>query len=621
MVDERQLSSVLSELANTLATDFPITAILDHLVGRIVGVLPVTAAGVTLIDPGASPRYVAASDESALRFERLQTALGEGPCVLAYESGEAVASADLSVEERFPEFVPAATAAGLGAVFAFPLHHGDRRFGALDLYRDVPGELDAHTMESAQTLANVAAAYLLNAQARDEARSNTENLRHTATHDELTGLPNRLLMQERIDHASRRAQRSHAPAAILFIDLDRFKRVNDTFGHQAGDEVLRAVGERLAQVLRPGDSVARIYGDEFVLLCEDLQDKSDVDVLVERVRTAFAAPFVAAGTELTLTASIGVAFAGPGHQLSQRHLTAADHAMYDAKRSGTGHRVVDVRDTARSDRQPALSKDLQSALARGNLSVAYQPIVRCQDGLLTALELDLRWTHPSQGLISAPSIVAAAEQSGLIGEVGAWSLVSGLRDVATWLNRHPGVRLDLAVRVSSQQVTSRRFLATVAEALEQTGVSPDMLIVEVPEGVLLDAGEPAREALVGLRKLGTRVALSDFGSECRSFGHLHRLPIDIVKFHRSFAATIGRGPKDRAVAAAVTNLAHALDLTVVLEGVETARQRDAAAALGADWAQGSFYAEPLSAADVDALFTTGSPDLIRLPESLDRTRA
>ena len=206
MVNEEKLSAVLSEFARTLITDFPIQGILEHLVERIVEVLPVTSAGVTLISAGMAPRYIAASDESAMRFERLQTEIGEGPCIAAYESGKAVSVSDLREDDRYPRFAPAAVNAGLAAVFTFPLREGEGRLGALDLYRDTPGDLDQHDMDAAQTLADVAAAYLINAQSREAARVASDLYHHSALHDPLTRLPNRLLLRERLDHAVLRAQ-------------------------------------------------------------------------------------------------------------------------------------------------------------------------------------------------------------------------------------------------------------------------------------------------------------------------------------------------------------------------------------------------------------------------------
>jgi diguanylate cyclase (GGDEF)-like protein len=346
VVNEDKLSAVLSEFARTLITDFPIQGILDHLVERIVEVLPVTSTGVTLISPGMAPHYIAASDESAMRYELLQTDIGQGPCLVAYESGEAVSIPDLGVDERFPLFTPAARAAGLAAVFTFPLRHGDGRLGALDLYRDTPGDLDPHDMDAAQTMADVAAAYLLNAQARDEAHATSERFQHSALHDPLTGLANRLLLQERLEHASERRKRSHTNAAILFADLDRFKHVNDTHGHQVGDQLLIAVAHRLASLVRSGDTLARFSGDEFVFLCEDLHSLADAEVLARRIDEAFSEPFVLTGSQLTMTvsASVGIAFAGPGEEFTNELVVQADMAMYQAKRNGgAGHQLIDMR--------------------------------------------------------------------------------------------------------------------------------------------------------------------------------------------------------------------------------------------------------------------------------------
>jgi diguanylate cyclase (GGDEF)-like protein len=330
MATDLELSEVLSEFARTMLTDFPIQAILDHLVRRIVEVLPITAAGVTLISSASDLRFVAASDDSALRFERLQSELGEGPCIAAYESGEAVAVADLRADGRFPRFGPRALEEGLIAVFTFPLRHGDGQLGALDLYRDSAGAMDSAAMDAAQTLADVAAAYLLNAQRRAELSEAAERSRKRAMHDELTGLPNRGLLLERLNHAVLRGRRSGKLAAVLFADLDNFKAVNDAHGHRVGDELLVAVAGRLAAVLRPGDTLARLSGDEFVILCEDLDDPSQVDAIAARVIGALTAPFPVAAARVEVTASVGIAFSGRGDQLAENILDDAVSAMYQA---------------------------------------------------------------------------------------------------------------------------------------------------------------------------------------------------------------------------------------------------------------------------------------------------
>jgi diguanylate cyclase (GGDEF)-like protein len=594
VVHEEKFSAVLSDLARTLATDFPIQGILDHLVENIVEVLPITSAGVTLISGGRAPRYIAASDGDALRFERLQTDIAEGPCVLAYQTGKAVAVPDLRTDERFPRFSEAALKAGLAAVFTFPLCDGDGRLGALDLYRDTPGVLPAHDMDAAQTLADVAAAYLLNAQARDEARRATDRFRHGALHDPLTGLPNRLLLQQRLEHATQRARRSHTNAAILFVDLDRFKQVNDTHGHQVGDELLLAVARRLTHLVRPGDTLARLSGDEFVFLCEDLKEAADVETLARRVDEAFTEPFVLTDTEISATASVGVAFAGPGVDISDQLVAQADIAMYQAKRRGGGrHQSIDLRQAVLSLDRHGLESDLRTAFANGLLDVAYQPIVRTADGQVAGVEALLRWTDAERGSVSTVSIVEVAEQSGLINEIGAWVLERSCQDRTRWLRSRPDEPLELAVNVSARQIVSPQFADTVADVLAKTAMDPGALILEMTEYVLLEDNERALRVLTDLKDLGIRLALDDFGTGYSSLSYLRRLPIDIVKIDQGFIADIGHAPEGPAIAAAVTNLAHVLNLTVTAEGVETQDQRDAVLAMGCDFAQGFYFARPM----------------------------
>jgi diguanylate cyclase (GGDEF)-like protein len=605
VVDEGKLSAVLSDFAHTLATDFPIQRILDHLVGCIVEILPITAAGVTLISDGNAPQYIAASDESAMLFERLQTELRDGPCVWAYESGEAVSVADLATDTRFPRFASSAVASGLGAVFTFPLRDGSGRLGALDLYRDTPGDLTPHDMAAAQTLADVAAAYLLNAQAREDTWTTSEQFRHGALHDPLTGLPNRLLLQQRLEHAAQRAQRSHTNAAVLFVDLDRFKRVNDTHGHNVGDDLLRAISQRLAAVVRPGDTLARFAGDEFVFLCEDLQSAADVEALATRVDSAFTEPFSVGGVQLAVTASVGMAFAGPGEDISDKLIAQADIAMYQAKRrGGRGHQIIDLRESLMSADRNSLDVDLRAALTEGKLELAYQPIVRCRDGAITGVEALLRWNDPVRGSVPAMTMVTVAEQSGLISQLGAWVLERSCLARREWLWGKPGVTLDLAVNVSARQLMSPDFCSIVASVLDRTQMDPSSLILEVTESLFIEDFDYAINLLLNLKALGVRLALDDFGTGFSSLSYLRQLPIDIIKIDQSFIADIGELSSGTAVTAAVTNLAHVLGLAVTAEGVETHTQRDEVTLIGCESAQGYFFARPTSAAAISAQLQT-----------------
>jgi diguanylate cyclase (GGDEF)-like protein len=616
MVHEQKLSAVLSEFAHTLSTDFPVQAILEHLVDRIVEILPITAAGVTLISDGVAPRYIAASDTAALRYEELQTELGEGPCLAAYRSGEAVAVADLAADDRFPRFAPAAVAAGLGAVFTFPLRHGQGRLGALDLYRQTPGGLNAHDMAAAQTLADVAAAYLLNAQARQHASDVSERFRDIALHDVLTGLPNRLLLQQRIEHAALRAQRSHSYAAVLFADLDRFKQVNDTHGHHVGDELLRSVAERLSNLVRPGDTLARISGDEFVILCEDLRSPEDAEILARRFDECFAEPFVVGGVSLTVTASVGMAFAGPGETITTGLIDMADKAMYQAKRNGGGrHQIIDIRAAHATTQQNRLEQDLHTAFVHGQLDVAYQPIVRTTDGLVVGVEALLRWTDHDRGPVSAASMVEVAERSGLIVKIGAWVLETACTARSRWLTHCPWAPLELAVNVSAHQLASKGFVDTVARVLDTTGMDPRALVLEVTENVFILDTERAISVLAQLKRLDIRIALDDFGTGYSSLSYLARLPIDILKVDRGFVAGLRRHASAATIVTAVTDLAHGLGLAVIAEGVETSQERDAIRAIGCDFCQGYFYGKPMPANAIASTLLRGPRDrTITLPD-------
>jgi diguanylate cyclase (GGDEF)-like protein len=619
LVQERVLSDVLSEFARVMLTEFPIQAILDHLVEQIVTVLPVTGAGVTLITPDLTPRYVAASDDAALRFEKLQTQLLEGPCLTAFETGEPVFMANLARTERYPQFAPAATRAGMAAVFTFPLRHGAGRLGALDLYRDAPGSLSQRSRVVAQTLADVAAAYLINAQAREDALKAAEWFKDRALHDPLTGLPNRVLLQQRIEHAAIRARRTRRSVAVLFVDLDRFKRVNDDYGHTVGDELLVAVSERLASMMRAGDTLARVSGDEFVFLCEDLMVADDVDALAARIDESFAAPFALSGRTLTATASVGVAYAGPGAEVTDALVIDADMAMYQAKRAGGArHQILDLRVAAQSHDRSGLERDLETALSNAEIEVAYQPIVRTTDGEMVGVEALLRWTHPARGPVPAGAAVAVAEKTGLITQIGAWVLERSCRDWMVWSTNHPDRHVDLSVNVSPRQLMSVGFPASVAAALNATSMDPKSLILEVTEGILIEDGDRAMRVLSELKGLGIRLALDDFGTGYCSLSYLQRFPIDILKIDQSFVANLGTDTTATAIAESVTRLAHLLEMSVTAEGVETEQQRDQIIALGCDCAQGYLYARPMTATDLATQLAVLSAQLPVAAESRRR---
>ena len=603
---DRRLSSVLGEFARTLGTDFPIQAILDHLVIRIVDVLPISAAGVTLISTDGVAQYIAASDGEAMRFEQLQTDLGEGPCQAAHLTGRAVCIPDLTLDEQFAAFSPRGVEEGLAAVFAFPLGQGADRLGALDLYRSTPGPLDAEALAAAQTLADVTAAYMQNAKARADLQEAAESAHHVSLHDALTGLPNRTLLVQRLDHAIHRSLRSRKTMAVLFADLDEFKSINDTYGHHVGDELLTAVAGRLGGLLRAGDTLSRLAGDEFVILCEDLDDESMVEPLATRLDAAFAQPFELMGATLDVRASVGIAFASRGDETSEQVLQAADTAMYQVKRrGGAGHATLDQREQRRASRQSLLGRDLRGALGRDELHVVYQPIVATGTGQVTGVEALLRWAHPVHGNVAPSVVVPLAEESGLITEIGRWMLERACVDRKRW-QRYDGLAdFEISVNVSAVQLMTRGYARSVAEVLAATDTEPRLVTLEVTENVFVRDADRALVVLGELKRIGVMIALDDFGTGYSSLSYLKQFPVDTVKVDRVFVADLDQDPTSRLIVAAVVGLAHVLEMVVVAEGVESTEQYEQVASLGCDSCQGFYFARPMSANGLDTLLADG----------------
>jgi len=604
------LSDVLTEFARTMVTDFPIQRILDRLVERIVDILPIDAAGVTLISPGSKPRYLAASNEAALRYEKLQSQLREGPCVLAVESGRAVSVPDLRLDDRFPEFRPVAVSVGLIAVFTFPLNHADHPLGALDLYRSTPGPLSDESLEIAQTLADVAAAYLLNAQARDDLLDSSALSRESSLHDPLTGLPNRVLMMDRIEHAFLRSRRSGKLSAVFFLDLDHFKAVNDSYGHKVGDGLLVAVAERLRSLLRPGDTLARLSGDEFVILCEGLENPGQATAVASRIEAGLDRPFDVAGLKLTMSTSVGVAFADHLHHDPEQVLHYADTAMYQAKHLGGARlKIFDAGDQT----EFGLERDLRDALARGELRTVYQPIVATTSGQLIGFEALLRWDHPTRGQVPPSVMIPIAERSGLIVDIGRWVLGQAWASWTHWHHMLDGEDLTMAVNVSPQQLMSAGFAEILSDVVGPSGPDVYSLSLDLTENIFLNDSSRALVVLNELKELGVSLALDDFGTGYSSLGHLRQFPMDILKVDRGFVSGLGSDRTSELIVSAVVQLAHALSMSVVAEGVETTEQRTYVSRLGCEASQGYYFARPMSADAIDALiegrYGAGRPKL------------
>jgi diguanylate cyclase (GGDEF)-like protein len=417
-------------------------------------------------------------------------------------------------------------------------------------------------------------------------------LEHQALHDPLTGLANRLLLLDRIEHALESLARRPTGVAVLFMDLDYFKAVNDASGHSVGDELLLGVARRLHAAVRPNDTIARLGGDEFVVLCEDLSDPIEEGLAVaRRITERFEDPFEVNGREITVALSVGVAPA-LHDDTADALIGRADRAMYRAKQRG--RRRIEVYDPEidhQATRRSELTDALSHSVHRGQLRLVYQPLVEVSSRRVVAREALVRWAHPTLGTISPAEMVPLAESTGLITAIGRWVLVTACTACAAWRSAgEPDI--GVTVNVSRRQLASGQFDGQVEAALKKEGLPPDALTLEVTEGHFLADRDDARDGLERVRALGVHVALDDFGTGYSSLSWLAQLPVDMVKIDQSFVAALGHGDRPSAIVDAIIHLAHTLGFAVVAEGVETVAQLRQLARLGCDGAQGFYLGAP-----------------------------
>lgn len=430
---------------------------------------------------------------------------------------------------------------------------------------------------------------------------------HQAFHDPLTGLPNRALFLDRLEHARKRSRSSTAVQAVLFVDLDRFKVVNDSLGHRVGDDVLCTVASRLVGVLREGDTVARFGGDEFTVLLEELHSAEEATHTADRIVHALRVPVRAGQRDIVLSASIGIAVAEPGNEPSDL-LAAADIAMYEAKNAGKDRWSVasagaDDRALARLD----LEMELRRAITDGELELHYQPVVHAEGGGLYGLESLVRWRHPTLGLLAPSAFMELAEDTGLVLSLGEWVLERACRDARSWCDRYPASPAVFAVNLSARQFSQPDLRERVAEVLERTGLEPDRLVLEITETVIMQDSEQVLQTLTGLRGLRVKLAVDDFGTGFSSLSYLKRFPVDTIKIDKSFVDGLGSSAVDREIVAAVVRLARAVGMHTVAEGVETTKQLDQLRLLGCSAVQGFLVAAPQPLADVERLLRDIEP--------------
>ena len=482
-----------------------------------------------------------------------------------------------------------------------------RPFGVLGVHTDTQRSFKPDEVDFLQAVANVLADAIDRQQAEDQ-------IRHQALHDAVTGLPNRTLLLERLGHWLGRARRHRSTAAVFFLDVDNFKLINDTLGHEAGDQLLLGLAHRLQPLLRTTDTLARLGGDEFVILCEDLLSEHAALELVERFLEALEEPFTLGTTRRAVTASIGVVVAD--HKAEAEGLIrSADAAMYRAKeRGGARYELFDDEMRERSRRWTETERELRRAVDSGELFNLYQPIVSTEEGRLVGFEALVRWRHPSRGVVPPAEFIGIAEQTGLIVAVGEAVLSEACEKAAGWQQTPGGAGLRIAVNLSPRQVADPSLVSSVEGILERTGLDPDLLSLEITETVLIEDPDATLDTLNTLKQLGVRLVLDDFGTGYSSLTHVKRFPIDLLKIDRSFVAGLGQDQGDSAIVTAVLSMARAVGIGAVAEGVETVEQAAQLRSLGCPLAQGYLYARPLAATAADQL-VEGSLGELALPAS------
>jgi len=421
-----------------------------------------------------------------------------------------------------------------------------------------------------------------------------ERLAHQAIHDPMTGLPNRVLFMDRLALALKRAQRRHHRVAVVFLDLDRFKLVNDSLGHASGDQLLIAVADRLRSALRPSDTVARFGGDEFTVLCDDLVEDGTALEVAQRMARAIERPVLLPEGEVFVSASLGIAVSGNGDDTPSTLLRDADTAMYRAKDQGRARiELFDARTHDRAVDSLRTGNALHRALERREFELHYQPVIDLETGRVLGFEALLRWCHPERGLVYPADFIPLAEETGLIVPIGAWVLEEATMQTLRWQQtRGNGHQLMISVNIAPRQLAEPSFPQEVASILDRTGIDPDVVWLEITESTLMHDAESAISALRALRAQGVHLAVDDFGTGYSSLSYLKRFPVEALKVDQTFVDGLGREPEDSAIVSAVVSLAHALGLVAVAEGLETPVQLGELRVLGCDQAQGYLFGRP-----------------------------
>jgi len=440
------------------------------------------------------------------------------------------------------------------------------------------------------------------------ARAVSMEMSHLAQHDVLTDLPNRVLFNDRLTQAICLAERQAKQLAVMFVDLDHFKKINDSLGHSVGDKLLQSIAGRLLACVRRADTVCRLGGDEFVILLSQVEHEGDAAFSARKILRALTAPHTIDNKSLDINVSIGVStYPGDGRD-SEGLMNKADAAMYEAKQHGRNTYQFFRRDMhARLAERQSLEADLRYALGRNEFLLHYQPKFNLQTGRITGVEALLRWQHPQRGMVYPVQFVPIAEECGLILPIGRWVLLEACKQARAWMDAGLGV-VPIAVNVSAAEFGAKDFLSGVRAVLIATGVQPQHLELELTESVLMKDAESAVVTLVALKAMGVQLAIDDFGTGYSSFTYLRRFPSDALKLHQSFVQEITADPEDATIVSAMINIGRSLKQRVIAEGVETRAQVDFLQRHGCGEGQGYYFSRPVAPEVAANLFKSGMPE-------------
>jgi diguanylate cyclase (GGDEF)-like protein/PAS domain S-box-containing protein len=579
---QAQELSLLYRVSTALAQEFDLSAIFRTVVGAVAESFGYTQVSAYELEDGVlTLRHQVGYHEV---IEHIPTSAGIAGRVA--RSGRPVLLEDVRDD---PEFLGAID--NITSEVCVPLFDQDTVVGILNVESVGGVRLTQADLRLTSALGEQASIAISRARLYAQDQESKERLAHQAFHDSLTGLANRNLLMDRLEHAQARVLRRTEVLAVLFMDLDDFKVINDSLGHAIGDRLLVAVAERLKACVRPQDTISRLGGDEFVALLEDLRNEGDAVRVTERIIEGLQIPFIIDGNKLHTSISVGIAFSSaPAEDL----LRAADTAMYRAKENGKGRYEVFEQDMHhKALLRLQLENDLRAALDRGGLEVYYQPEVDLRTGQAEGVEALLRWRHPERGMILPKEFLPLAEQTGLIVPIGEWVLREACLQVRAWQeSRQDAAPLLLSVNLSVQQLKQIDF---VAEVLAETGLAPANLVLEITEDAVMEDARYAIGALEELKSMGVRLAIDDFGTGRSSLAYLKRLPVDYLKIDRSFVERLGEDPKGVEIVSGTLALARALSLSTIAEGVETTAQLERLREMGCDLAQGHLFSEPLGA--------------------------